>query len=86
MQLADVASLPPTLTTAQAAEMLGVGRDHLWKLAREGTAPVDPLRLGSSLRWPTAKLAALLGVEFGTRAADEDELARRRRPEEGHAA
>lgn len=66
MQLADVAGLPPTLTTEQAAEMLGVSKDHLWKLAREGTAPVEPLRLGASLRWPTARLADLLGLDLTT--------------------
>lgn len=62
MNLADVHHLPPTLSTHQAAELLGVGVDHLWRLAREGTAPVEPLRLGRALRWPTPPLLHLLGL------------------------
>lgn len=64
---ADFAALPVTLNTGQAAEMLGVSRDHLWKLAREGRAPIEPLRLGATLRWPTALLADLLGLGSGAR-------------------
>ena len=61
--LRDLGDLPPTLDTAQASRLLGVSKDLLWRLAREGTAPVEPLRLGSTLRWPTARLAAVLGVD-----------------------
>lgn len=72
MQLADVAHLPPTLTTEQAAEMLGVSRDHLWALQRAGEAPIEPLRLGRALRWPTARLAALLGLDLTTPNPDDE--------------
>lgn len=64
MRLSEIHDLPATLDTAQAADLLGCSRDHLWKLAREGTAPIEPLRLGSSLRWPTARLAAVLGISL----------------------
>jgi excisionase family DNA binding protein len=59
----DVANLPAMLTTREAAELLGVGVDHLWALAREGTAPVQPVKLGRILRWPTGTLLALAGLD-----------------------
>jgi excisionase family DNA binding protein len=63
VKIADAGELPPTLTTAEAADLLGVSRDHLWALARAGEAPVAPLRLGRSYRWPTARLLDLLGLD-----------------------
>lgn len=69
MRLDDVGALPPTLTSAQAAELLGVSVDHLWSLARAGEAPVTPLRLGRTYRWPTARLLALLGLDVEGGAA-----------------
>lgn len=53
-------NVKPTLTTAEAAELLGVSADLLWKLARNGGAPVEPLRLGRALRWPTKPLVDLV--------------------------
>lgn len=67
MSLAEVraraAALPPTLTTAETAEMLGTTTSTLWRLVREGTAPVEPLRLGRCLRFPTARVLAVLEIE-----------------------
>lgn len=40
MRLADLDGQPPTLTTGQAAELLGVARGTLWAAARDGDAPV----------------------------------------------
>lgn len=55
---------PPTLTTYEAAEMLGTTPGTLWRLAREGSAPVQPLRLGTRmLRWPTRPILELLGLD-----------------------
>jgi excisionase family DNA binding protein len=68
----DTAALPPALTTAEAAELLGVPVAHLWKLAREGSAPVPVLRLGRSLRWPTRPILKALGLALGD--ADDDEV------------
>ncbi len=59
----DVKALPVVLTTAEAASLLGVSVDHLWALARQGDAPVEPLRLGRVYRWPTARLLALAGLD-----------------------
>lgn len=58
-----VADLPVMLTTKEAAQLLGVGQDHLWALARAGTAPVQPLKLGRIYRWPTGPLLALAGLD-----------------------
>jgi excisionase family DNA binding protein len=69
-QVPDITALPPALTTAEAAQLLGVAVPHLWKLAREGSAPVPVLRLGRSLRWPTRPILEVLGLAEG-RAIDE---------------
>lgn len=67
MTTAEVRSLPPALSTDEAARLLGVTREHLWKCAREGTAPVPFLRLGKrQLRWPTAPILRVLGIEDGS--------------------
>jgi hypothetical protein len=63
MRLDDVAALPLTLTTEEAAEVYGCSPDHLWGLARAGTAPVEPLRLGRALRWPTAAVLRSVGLD-----------------------
>ncbi|MGI8631610.1 MAG: helix-turn-helix domain-containing protein [Solirubrobacterales bacterium] len=63
MRLDELSGLAPTLSTAEAAEILGVGVDCLWALARSGTAPVAPLRLGRRLRWPTAAVLSAVGIE-----------------------
>lgn len=66
MRLRDALDLPAALDTKEAADLLGCSADLLWKLAREGDAPVEPVRLGRALRWPTARLLELLGLERDT--------------------
>lgn len=56
-------TLPRALTTQQAAELLNCSPDLLWKLARNGTAPVEPIRLGRALRWPRNALLELLELD-----------------------
>lgn len=52
----------PTLTVAQAAEVLGVSRATAYELVRLGRVPV--VRLSPRcFRVPTATLAAMLGRE-----------------------
>lgn len=70
MRLGDLSSLPPTLSTEQAAEVFGIGVDHLWSLARKGDAPVEPLRLGARLRWPTFLVLRSVGLEVDPSEAD----------------
>jgi hypothetical protein len=62
LSIAEVEALPLVLTTEEAAPLLRVSVHHLWALAREGAAPIEPLKLGRSYRWPTARLLALLGL------------------------
>lgn len=61
----DVGSLPPTLDTAAVADLLGVNRETLYDAVRAGASPVTPLRLGRCLRWPTAAVLVLLGIDRG---------------------
>ena len=69
--LADVPALPPTLRDAQAAEILGVSVDSLGEQARQETAPVEPLYIGRSRRWPTVPLLAVVGIEWRPELGEE---------------
>lgn len=56
-------TLPPVLTTQEVADLTRSTPGHWWKMAREGTAPITPLRLGGrQIRWPTAPLLVALGL------------------------
>jgi len=68
--LADIASLPPTLGDAEAADILGVSAYSLGEQARNGCAPVEPLYLGRSRRWPTVLVLASVGIEWTPRGED----------------
>lgn len=59
----DLSALGLTLDTETTAKVWGIGRDHLYRLVRDGEAPIEPLRLGRCLRWPTVKVLALVGIE-----------------------
>jgi predicted DNA-binding transcriptional regulator AlpA len=59
----DVGALPTALTTERAAELLGVTRVGLWKMAGDGTAPVPFFHVGRLLRWPTAPILRLLELD-----------------------
>jgi hypothetical protein len=53
----------PWLTTAEVAELTREPISAWWRMAREGTAPVAPLRVGKrALRWPTHRLLDALGL------------------------
>ncbi len=54
--------LPPTIGTEEAAGYFGCSTDALYAAVRNGTAPIEPLRLGSRLRWPTARVLGVLGL------------------------
>ena len=56
MRLLD---LPPTLTVAEAGELLGLSRSAAYRAADAGQLPT--LRFGRKLRVPTPGLMALLG-------------------------
>lgn len=64
----DPASLPLTVDTRVAADWLGISPDHLWALVRNDDPPITPLRVGRKLRWPTAPLLVLLGIDLSATA------------------
>ena len=61
LTLADVERLPATLTVAQYAEVVGVGRATAYRAVREGQVPV--VRIGGSIKVLTVPLLRLLGVD-----------------------
>ena len=54
---------PATINAKQLAKALGVGTWTIYQGAKQGTLPVAPIRVGSRMVWPSATVAALLGVE-----------------------
>lgn len=54
--------LPAAVSSRQAAELLNVGYETLLDAARNGSAPIQPIRIGGALRWPTAEILRVLGV------------------------
>jgi excisionase family DNA binding protein len=53
----------PTISVTQAARLLGVGKSTAYEAAARGDLP--SIRLGRTVRVPTAKLLDLLGLEVG---------------------
>jgi excisionase family DNA binding protein len=60
--LADVESLPVTISVSEACRLLGVGRGTGYQLARDGRLP-GAIRLGSRIVVSTAVLLRTLGIE-----------------------
>lgn len=57
-----LAPLPerPTMSVAEVAEVLGVSRDATYDAVKRGELPA--LRVGRTIRVPTAKIAEMLGI------------------------
>jgi len=76
MRLRDLGDLPPTLTTAQLAELTGIGERTWWEVARgeaEASIDIEAIRIGSRvLRWPTAKVLRALGLDVSAEASGDD--------------
>lgn len=53
---------PPTLSTAETAELWGCSPERLYAERDRGTLPVEPLALGRRYRWPTLRVAEALGL------------------------
>ena len=53
---------PPTLSTAQVAELWGCSPERLYAEMGRGTLPIEPLALGRRYRWPTIHVADALGL------------------------
>lgn len=58
--LTDLETLPPTMTVAEAGELLGISRRSAYRAVERGDLPA--LRLGRRLVVPSLKLLELLGV------------------------
>jgi excisionase family DNA binding protein len=56
----ELSELPPTISVAQAAELLGVSRSAAYRAVAAGQLPAP--RLGRRIHIPTAPLLAMLGV------------------------
>lgn len=52
-----------TMSTGEAAALLGCTPERLQNERGRGTLPIEPLQLGRRLRWPTAKVAEVLGLQ-----------------------
>jgi hypothetical protein len=55
-------AFPPTLSTAETAELWGCSAERLYAELGRGTLPVEPLALGRRYRWPTIRVAEVLGL------------------------
>lgn len=67
----EISRLPAVVDISTAARVLGVGRSAAYELVRSGAWPTPVIRLGKSIRIPTAPLLDLVGV----RTAAQDALA-----------
>jgi hypothetical protein len=63
---------PPTLSTDEAAALLGCHRALLQAERGKGTLPVEPLQLGNRLRWPTLAVAEAVGLPAEVVHGDSD--------------
>lgn len=64
-----LASAGPTVSVPETAAVLEISKGTAYSLIARGEFPVRTLRLGRSIRVPTADLARLVGVDL-TRYAD----------------
>ena len=49
-----------TISVPEAARMLGIGRNTAYEAVRQGTFPVQPIRIGRLYRVPLAAMEQLL--------------------------
>lgn len=61
-----------TMSTGEAAELLGCSPERLQQERGKGTLPVEPLQLGRRLRWPTLLIAEALGLALESPGAQRD--------------
>ncbi len=62
MNRTELTALPAVVDVSTAAQALGLGKTAAYELIRCGQWPTPVLRLGKSIRIPTAPLLALLGL------------------------
>ncbi|HLM96764.1 MAG TPA: hypothetical protein VK283_10645 [Acidimicrobiales bacterium] len=62
MTLGALNDLPPTINAKAVAELFGCSTWALYETVKAGSCPVEPLRVGRKLRWPTALVLRALGL------------------------
>jgi predicted DNA-binding transcriptional regulator AlpA len=60
MSTDDLRALPAIIGVPTAARVLGIGRTAAYRLVRDGEWPTPLIRIGGSIRVPTAPLVALV--------------------------
>ncbi|WP_298800155.1 DNA-binding protein [Pseudonocardia sp. 73-21] len=63
---AVIGDLPATLDVGQVANLYGMSTWALYEAVKTGKVPVQPLRVGKKLRWPTALVLRSLGIDPAT--------------------
>jgi excisionase family DNA binding protein len=58
----EIRRLPAALTVVQAASLLGIGRSSAYQAVKSGVWPTRVLRIGRTIRIPSADVLALLGI------------------------
>jgi len=56
---------PETYKAAEMAAKWGVSIDTLYDSVKNGSCPVEPIRVGRRLLWPKARVDELLGITAG---------------------
>ena len=64
----------PTISVAQAGRLLGISQGHAYKATRDGDIPT--VRIGRSLRVPTAWIRRVLQLEEQAQRGDLAEASR----------
>lgn len=62
LDASEIKGLPPVVDVPTAAAVLGIGRTAAYELIRTNTWPTPVVKLGKSIRIPSAPLLALVGV------------------------
>ena len=55
--------LPATLDADKMADLLDMSRWAVYDAVKRDALPVQPFRVGRSLRWPTARVLDVLGLD-----------------------
>lgn len=62
-----------TLTTDELADLLRACSKTIYTQLAAGDFPLEPIRLGRKILWPTAAVERLLGLEAGALSNDQPE-------------
>lgn len=59
---AEILGLPASVDTYTVAAALGVSASHVYREVAAGTFPIEPLRIGRSLRFRRSDVVRVLGL------------------------